>query len=114
MVIKIKHLIQLRIIEYIYKQAQIAVAQGTAIPEAMVAACRGFFCLFFHSSIYKSLRSNAGVHGFEDKTEYLVPGCMDLKKNKISCTGVHESEKKILLCVQLCSSGGGSGPERFF
>ena len=47
MVIKIKHLIQLRIIEYIYKQAQIAVAQGTAIPEAVVAACWGFVLPFF-------------------------------------------------------------------
>ena len=49
------------------------------------------------------MRSNARVHGFEDKTEYLVPGCMDLKKNKISCTGVHESEEKNILMYSVDS-----------
>ena len=64
------------------------------------------------------------VHGFEEISKFHVPGYMDLKKkqnimypgtwiwrkNKIPCTGIHESEKNTLMC----SSGGGGGPAQFF
>ena len=74
-----------------------------------------------HIRIVKEINiSYTPVHGFEEKSKFHVPGYMDLKKkqnimypgtwiwrkNKIQCTGVHESEKKILMC----SSGGGGGP----
>ena len=41
----------------------------------------------------------SGVHGFEEKSKFHVPGYMDLKKKQNSMYRVHESEKKIFLCV---------------
>ena len=66
-----------------------------------------------HKNSEKNQISCTGVHGFEEKSKFHVPGYMDLKvkqnimypgtwiwrKNKIPCTGVHESEKKKFLCV---------------
>ena len=42
------------------------------------------------------------------KQNIMYPGTWIGRKNKIPCTGVHESEKKKILCV--ASSGGGGGP----
>ena len=66
-----------------------------------------------------------GVHGFEEKSKFHVPGYIDLKKkhkimypdtwvwrkNKIPCTGVHEI--LISFTILMCSSGGG-GPGFYF
>ena len=95
MVIKIKHLIQLRIIEYIYKWAQIAVAQGTAIPEVVVVVCQVFCCLFFHSLIYKSLRSNKWC---------------DIWANFLILLSLQASQIAAAQVAQAAAHAGGSGP----
>ena len=72
--------------------------------------------------------SCTGVHGFEEKSKFHVPEYMDLKKkqnimypgtwigrkNKIPCTGVHESERKKILCVAQVVGEGRHKKNIFF